>query len=120
MQITLKQHEIEQALKQYIVSQGITLTDRDVDINFTAGRRGSGLSADLQISEDPTPVDYTAQATNDPWGESVPQGVRLAAGNVSPVNAVAEEPEPTPDAEEEDTADEDQPVAAKGGSLFGN
>lgn len=53
MQITLKQKDIEAALKQYIASQGIRLYGKIVDIAFTAGRKETGISADLVIEDDP-------------------------------------------------------------------
>lgn len=49
MQINLNQREIESALKEYITGQGINLTNRKVDIDFTAGRNESGLSAKMDI-----------------------------------------------------------------------
>ena len=49
MQITLKQREIESALKAYIVQQGFSLDGKTVEINFTAGRGTTGLLADMDI-----------------------------------------------------------------------
>jgi hypothetical protein len=51
MQIQLKQTEIIAALKQYISSQGISLAGKTVTISFTAGRKESGIIADLSIEE---------------------------------------------------------------------
>lgn len=51
MLIQLRQSEIEAALREYIVNQGINLTDRQVDISFTSGRKDNGISADLDIVE---------------------------------------------------------------------
>lgn len=51
MLIQLKQTEIETALKMYIASQGISLEGRTVDIAFTSGRGGNGLTADLDIHD---------------------------------------------------------------------
>lgn len=51
MLIQLKQLEIVAALKQYIAQQGINLTNKDVKIAFTAGRKESGISADVEIEE---------------------------------------------------------------------
>lgn len=53
MRIHLKQPEIEAALTLYISSQGISMHDKSMNVKFTAGRKGSGLSADLVIEEDP-------------------------------------------------------------------
>ena len=51
MLIQLRQSEIEAALREYIVNQGINLTGRQVDISFTSGRKDNGISADLDIVE---------------------------------------------------------------------
>ena len=51
MQIQLKQTEIVCALKQYIAKQGIDLAGKTIDISFTAGRKDSGLSADISIED---------------------------------------------------------------------
>lgn len=51
MQIQLKQKEIELALRGYIVKQGINLVGRTLTITFTAGRKDSGLSADIIIED---------------------------------------------------------------------
>ena len=52
MQIQLKQSEIVTAIKQYVAQQGINLTGRKVEVTFTAGRKESGLSADVDITDD--------------------------------------------------------------------
>ena len=49
MQITLKQRDIELALKMYLSAQGISLLDRSFNVEFTAGRKDSGLSASIDI-----------------------------------------------------------------------
>ena len=51
MQVILKQRDIEQALKQYIASQGINLKGKTVNIAFTAGRKETGISAELDIDD---------------------------------------------------------------------
>ena len=54
MQVQLKQSEIEAALKGYIAQQGINLTNKTVTCTFTAGRKDSGISVELEIEEQPT------------------------------------------------------------------
>ena len=49
MQINLKEPEIVEALKLYIKNKGIDLVGKTVKIDFTAGRKGTGLSADIGI-----------------------------------------------------------------------
>lgn len=56
MQVQLKQSEIEAALKSYIAQQGINLTNKTVTCTFTAGRKDSGISVELEIEEQPVTV----------------------------------------------------------------
>lgn len=51
MKIHLKQKEIEAALRGYIAKQGITLAGRTLEIAFTSGRSGNGLTADISIED---------------------------------------------------------------------
>ena len=55
MQVNLKQHEIEAALKNFISQQGISLVGKRVGISFTAGRKETGISADMTIEESDIP-----------------------------------------------------------------
>jgi hypothetical protein len=66
MQIQLKQTEIITALKQYISSQGIDLTGKDVVVTFTAGRKESGISAEMDIEENALPDFAEADDNIDP------------------------------------------------------
>jgi hypothetical protein len=54
MLITYKQKEIEAALRLLILQSGIALVGKTVDIAFTAGRKESGLSAEVNIEDDPS------------------------------------------------------------------
>lgn len=51
MQIILKQRQIEAALKQYVAAQGINLAGKNVSVEFTAGRKETGLSAEIDIAD---------------------------------------------------------------------
>ena len=51
MQVNLKQPEIEVALKNYIAQQGISLYGKAVSVTFTAGRKESGISAEITIDD---------------------------------------------------------------------
>lgn len=51
MQILLKQHNIEEALRDYVSKQGINLRGKEVSISFTNGRKNNGLIADINITE---------------------------------------------------------------------
>lgn len=52
------------ALRAYVVAQGINLTGKDVEISFTAGRRESGISADITI-EDAVIPGYTNAVSDE-------------------------------------------------------
>ena len=58
MNVTLKQKEIEAALKLYALQQGIQLAGKNVLISFTAGRKDSGISAELDIADKPETVSF--------------------------------------------------------------
>lgn len=51
MQIQIKQNEIEKAIIQFLTEAGINTTDKQIDISFTAGRKNSGLTADVEIND---------------------------------------------------------------------
>lgn len=51
MKIQIRQPEIQAALKDYIAKQGINLQGKDFTVEFTSGRKGTGLIADIDISE---------------------------------------------------------------------
>lgn len=67
MQINLRQPEIEKALRDYIREQGINLYGKEVFISFTAGRKDTGLSAELNIEniDVPPPPDSNAEIALD-------------------------------------------------------
>ena len=79
MNIQLKQVEIVAALTGYLATQGINLHDKDVKIDFTAGRKASGITADITIEDsvppalEVEPVDpATVEVTPEPVGETSP------------------------------------------------
>jgi hypothetical protein len=51
MQIHLTQNEITAAVKMFIAQQGISMIGRDVSVDFTAGRKENGLTAEVMIGE---------------------------------------------------------------------
>ena len=53
MQIILKQKDIEQALTLYLRDQGINLTNKSLSVSWTAGRKESGITAEIDIEEIP-------------------------------------------------------------------
>lgn len=56
MQISLKQTEIEQAVKDYVVKLGFNLDNKEVDVQFTNGRGENGVSVQLEIVPLGTPI----------------------------------------------------------------
>lgn len=88
MLITLKQKEIEAALRMLITASGVSLAGKTVDITFTAGRKEAGLSAEVSIETDGstalelpvqaaviTPVDVAAAAVSDVLSTATPAAV---------------------------------------------
>lgn len=51
MQITLGDSDIRQALLDYITNQGINTKNKEALITVRSGRRGNGLSADINLEE---------------------------------------------------------------------
>lgn len=96
MQISLKQSEIIAAIRGYIQDQGINLEGKTVDVAFTAGRKGAGLSADVDI--------YTAS---------------LVAAVTETVDVVPEVYESAPVEETPAEAETVTEEVAPAGSLFG-
>lgn len=65
MQISLKQSEIISAIRGYIETQGINLSGKNVDITFTSGRKGNGVSADVDIYTGEKVVEATETTETD-------------------------------------------------------
>jgi hypothetical protein len=65
MIINLKQYEIEAALKAYVVAQGINLSQKSINISFTAGRKESGITAEVTIDDVMIP-GYTDAVSDTP------------------------------------------------------
>ena len=82
MLIQLKQSEITAALRDYIVAQGINLSGKTVEISFTAGRKESGIYADISIENAGELPDFL---TRDP-----DEGLKLVApeATLEPVEEV--------------------------------
>ena len=67
MKITVDDNEINQAIKEYVVTQGIDISNSDVLVEFVAGRK-KGNSANVTIVPKGTlkvdAVEETAPATD--------------------------------------------------------
>lgn len=93
MIINLKQPEIVVAITDYIREQGINLVGKKVSLTFTAGRKDTGVSVEIDI-EDPVTLSLGPRVFV-PKLEAV-EGIATAQSE--PVecdeNLVGEEPEP--------------------------
>lgn len=63
MKISLKQNEIEAALCAYVTNQGINTEGKDITFDFTMGRKGAGLTVDVNIFAPAVKVGYVAEVT---------------------------------------------------------
>lgn len=118
MLIKLKQSEIEEALRDFIVKQGFNLDRKTVDISFTAGRGDSGMTADLDIHDAAAVMGCVGGAQCNPvyetQAETSTEIVEQAAPQLHVVETspAAEDVLPDPQVEEE-------PVVSTKASLFG-
>ncbi|TXH14564.1 MAG: hypothetical protein E6R03_08910 [Hyphomicrobiaceae bacterium] len=117
MQINLKQPEIITALKQYIGNNGINLDNKDVQVTFTAGRKESGISAELNIGE-----KGTLKALTKPVKGS--KGAKAASEDnedETTVDTPESSPESSPEAPEgsQPTPGADTAPGVPGKALFG-
>ncbi len=119
MQINLKQPEIEQALRAYIMAQGISLHGKDLTISFTAGRRESGISAEISIDDVEIPGYTNDMPTTAPTKAAPVLTLTTAASEAeessAPEEPVGTEPDEVPAAAEEAPAAEPKATV----SLFG-
>lgn len=109
MLIKLRQSEIEEALQQYIVSQGINLTGKTVKIDFTASRSSDGLTADVDISNGGH-TTISAGSLNRTSGE-------VGTADIQP-ETPADEEAPEKPAEEAGKAPAEEAQASSANSLF--
>lgn len=109
MQITLKQHDIVQALRLYVINQGISLNEKNLEVSFTAGRKGAGITADILINS------TTAATLSEP---SAPSADALKDNSEGPQEAEAEV---QAEAQQDAQAKQETPAPAvpSGASLFG-
>jgi len=86
MDITLNQDEIEAAVREFIGTQGISISNKSIEISLTAGRGANGHSASITIlplkpggkvskpkAKDPVVKDFLEEATTD-FKEQEPEG----------------------------------------------
>jgi len=56
--ISLNNEEIESALRQFVKSLGIDLTNKEIDITMVAGRGGNGYKAEISIESKLIPKSF--------------------------------------------------------------
>jgi len=117
MLIKLKQNEIEEALRDFIVKQGFNLDRKTVDISFTAGRGDSGMTADLDIL-DSADVCEGAQCNQVYVTQTVAAEVNVEQTAAAPQLHVVET-SPAPEDVLPEPQEEEEPVASAKQSLFG-
>ena len=100
MIINLKQTEIELALRAYVVAQGISLHGKDLSISFTAGRRESGISAEISIDDVEIP-GYTNTVAEE---IEVPKAPVISPAPAAATVTPAEEAQPVPPEEAQEDA----------------
>lgn len=93
MRIQLVQAEIEEALSDFIVKQGINLTGKDLQISFTNGRGNNGVTADLDI--EPSQEGRAPRSTVLHAVESTPAPV-VTETKVEPKVELVAETKPAP------------------------
>ena len=121
MKIQIPQTEIEMAIKQYLVSKGLDLVAKGIQISFTSSRKGMGVTADVDIQDAPIPGfgDGSLDTDSDPVAEqpkppaktilrSVPTFASQDTqadpdSNSADPEAKEPEPEPQPEPEPEPT-----------------
>ncbi len=119
MLIKLKQSEIEEALRDFIVKQGFNLDRKTVDISFTAGRGDSGMTADLDIHDAAAVMGgVSGSAQCNPVYETQASASEVIEQTAAPVLTVVES---SPAAEDvlPDPQEEEEPVVPQKASLFG-
>ena len=108
MQITLKQSEIETALKNYINQCGVSLANKTITVAFTAGRKESGISAELDIDDTPLTIPGYETADETDSKTHTKGALSVVAAPVTTAAAFAPEPKETP----VEPTEEDEPVVA--------
>ena len=120
MQIQLKQREIEAGIRMFVVAQGINLGNKTVEIDFTAGRNGSGITAlidleEIGVAQEPFIPSKALRMVDDPIqvvpAQYIPNQPELP--KASQVHDAGEDPLVTL------TASSELPVVKSSQSLFG-
>ena len=93
MQISLRQAEIEKAVINYVADQGITMTNKEAKIVFTAGRGEQGLSASIDI--EPMGTAFIAEVQKSVNQETPMMEAEFVSTQAAKVDDVEDEAKPT-------------------------
>ena len=110
MKLHLKQHEITAAITMYLADQGIRVSNKLIGVSFTAGRKNSGLSAEVSIED--------AVCEQAPTIEEVLAFEQIPVLNIPEVDEVQEPDFPNAATELLNSMPADIPVPIKTTSLF--
>jgi hypothetical protein len=120
MKITFAQSDIVTALRAHIVSQGISLEGKAVDIKFTMKKGNAGVAADVSIENAPQLPDLSDDTTSpqrpalqvavDNTSKAVPAAV--PAAEVKGSNASDEPAQPAAEVAPEAAGTGNEPEAA--------
>jgi hypothetical protein len=118
MLIQIRQKEIETAIQMYIAAQGITLKGKSVVIAFTAGRRDSGLTADVDIVDTAPSKDFSEHLAAMCSPEAVAKSVQETVEEQPEAEAPVQEAVCAESVEEEKHPEVDTAIEVKTASLF--
>lgn len=133
MLIQLKQSEIEEAIIGYINTHLMNVDDRNISIAFTAGRKDTGLTADVDIEmvkNKPTRIQkeiypsISAQAGDATVGYLIQESKEVEDVQPTDTNTFSKEVEPETNllSKEPDSVFQDESesfVVTKSSALFG-
>ena len=110
MQINLNQQEIEEGLRYFLESTGMDLFGQKLVVDFTAKRNEAGLSASIEIVEDPE-AKHVLMDLIDAIGAKVVKVFNTAqeVAEVAPTPEVKEVPVETPSCPVPDLAEAEDP-----------
>jgi len=97
MNLQLKQTEIVAALTSYIAGQGINLTNKTVNVVFTAGRKDSGITVAISIEDADSAFAAVPAVITPPSLVAKPRAAAEAKGEIQPAAAVVDQVDPLAD-----------------------
>jgi len=93
MEISIDQTELEQAIKNYVKDQGISVRGKELTVDITMTRNPTAYRASVSISGVGTPADTRDTAEEPPWDAGL-KGDGRAVTKETPVPTPEVKPEP--------------------------